>query len=101
MPWMQIIGRVGRLRILNGSGVNARERTDAEIRYMQVCLCALAGRCLNAISDKGSCDQRPQDLSTPLSTDCRILQHCSCACGCASLALCYSEHKAPGEGGAR
>jgi hypothetical protein len=33
---MQIIGRIGRLKMLNGSGVNGRERTDAEIRYMQV-----------------------------------------------------------------
>ncbi|KAF5835785.1 hypothetical protein DUNSADRAFT_6874 [Dunaliella salina] len=34
----EIIGRVGRLRMLNGSSVNTRERTDAEIRYMQKAL---------------------------------------------------------------
>lgn len=35
-PHSQIIGRVGRLKMLNGSGVSVRERMDAEIRYMQV-----------------------------------------------------------------
>ncbi len=33
---VQVIGRIGRITLLNGAAVSVRERTDSEVRYLQV-----------------------------------------------------------------